>query len=87
MLTWSMSGAKAATLTFMIGGEAGAGDGEHPIDPEPGPAEVGGFRTSQSPDAVKSRVGLVSANDGVYPWLFDEGRLPMCYPPARRPLP
>jgi sodium transport system ATP-binding protein len=30
---------------------------------------VAGFRTSESPDDVKSRVGLVSASDGVYPWL------------------
>jgi ABC-2 type transport system ATP-binding protein/sodium transport system ATP-binding protein len=39
------------------------------LRPDEGYAEVGGFRTTQSPDAVKSRVGLVSANDGVYPWL------------------
>jgi ABC-2 type transport system ATP-binding protein/sodium transport system ATP-binding protein len=37
--------------------------------PDHGYAEVGGFRTSEAPDEVKSRVGLVSANDGVYPWL------------------
>jgi sodium transport system ATP-binding protein len=37
--------------------------------PDHGYAEVAGFRTSDSPDEVKSRVGLVSANDGVYPWL------------------
>jgi ABC-2 type transport system ATP-binding protein/sodium transport system ATP-binding protein len=34
-----------------------------------GYAEVGGHRSSIEPDAVKSRLGLVSANDGVYPWL------------------
>ncbi len=39
------------------------------LRPDDGYAEVAGFRTSQSPDDVKSRVGLVSANDGVYPWL------------------
>lgn len=39
------------------------------LQPDEGYAEVAGFRTSESPDAVKSRVGLVSANDGVYPWL------------------
>jgi ABC-2 type transport system ATP-binding protein/sodium transport system ATP-binding protein len=39
------------------------------LRPDHGYAEVAGFRTSDSPDEVKSRVGLVSANDGVYPWL------------------
>ncbi|MCA9118716.1 MAG: ATP-binding cassette domain-containing protein [Planctomycetaceae bacterium] len=34
-----------------------------------GYAEVGGYRSSTEPDAVKSRLGLVSASDGVYPWL------------------
>ncbi len=34
-----------------------------------GYAEVGGYRSSTEPDAVKSQLGLVSANDGVYPWL------------------
>ena len=39
------------------------------LRPDQGYAEVAGFRTSDAPDEVKSRVGLVSANDGVYPWL------------------
>ena len=39
------------------------------LRPDDGYAEVAGFRTSDAPDEVKSRVGLVSANDGVYPWL------------------
>src|SRR3954463_2502771 len=39
------------------------------LRPDAGYAEVAGFRTSNSPDEVKSRVGLVSANDGVYHWL------------------
>ena len=39
------------------------------LRPDSGYAEVAGFRTSAAPDEVKSRVGLVSANDGVYPWL------------------
>jgi sodium transport system ATP-binding protein len=39
------------------------------LRPDSGFAEVAGFRTSAAPDEVKSRVGLVSANDGVYPWL------------------
>lgn len=39
------------------------------LRPDHGYAEVAGFRTSNAPDEVKSRVGLVSASDGVYPWL------------------
>jgi sodium transport system ATP-binding protein len=39
------------------------------LRPDDGYAEVAGFRTTQTPDEVKSRVGLVSASDGVYPWL------------------
>ena len=39
------------------------------LRPDAGYAEVAGFRTDNAPDDVKSRVGLVSANDGVYPWL------------------
>src|SRR3954470_15921268 len=39
------------------------------LKPDSGYAEVAGFRTSDMPDEVKSRVGLVSANDGVYHWL------------------
>jgi ABC-2 type transport system ATP-binding protein/sodium transport system ATP-binding protein len=39
------------------------------LRPDHGYAEVAGFRTTDRPDDVKARVGLVSANDGVYPWL------------------
>jgi ABC-2 type transport system ATP-binding protein/sodium transport system ATP-binding protein len=39
------------------------------LTPDSGYAEVAGFRTSEWPDEVKTRIGLVSANDGVYPWL------------------
>ncbi len=39
------------------------------LRPDEGFAEVAGFRTSVAPDEVKSRVGLVAASDGVYPWL------------------
>lgn len=39
------------------------------LDPDGGYAQVDGFRTDQDPDAVKSRLGFVSASDGVYPWL------------------
>lgn len=39
------------------------------LRPDSGYAEVGGFRTSDAPEEVKSRIGLVSASAGVYPWL------------------
>ena len=39
------------------------------LRPDSGYAEVAGHRTSDEPDEVKARVGLVSANDGVYRWL------------------
>jgi len=39
------------------------------MPPDDGYAEVGGFRTSDAPNEVKSRIGLVSASDGLYPWL------------------
>ncbi|MGI9470119.1 MAG: ATP-binding cassette domain-containing protein [Rubripirellula sp.] len=39
------------------------------IQPDDGYAEVDGKRTEDDPIAVKSRLGFVSASDGVYPWL------------------
>src|SRR3954470_1504658 len=39
------------------------------LRPDSGYAEVDGHRTTVEPDEVKARVGLVSANDGIYPWL------------------
>ena len=39
------------------------------LRPDDGYAEVAGFRTTAAPDEVKARVGLVSAGDGIYPWL------------------
>ena len=39
------------------------------LDPDGGYAEVAGFRTSEAPDEVKARIGMVSAGDGIYPWL------------------
>lgn len=39
------------------------------LKPDEGYAEIGGCRTDQHPVEVKRRVGLVSANEGVYPWL------------------
>lgn len=50
---------KTTTLRMIIG----------LLTPDSGYAEVEGFRTSVAPDEVKSRLGLVSASDGVYPWL------------------
>ena len=39
------------------------------LRPTSGYAEVDGLRTSESPDEVKRRVGLVSASAGLYQWL------------------
>ena len=39
------------------------------LQPDSGWAEVDGLRTAADPMAVKSRLGFVSASDGVYPWL------------------
>ena len=50
---------KTTTLRMVIG----------LLRPDDGYAEVGGVRTTAAPDEVKARIGLVSASDGVYPWL------------------
>jgi len=50
---------KTTTLRMIIG----------LLEPDGGYAEVAGFRTSEAPDEVKARIGMVSAGDGVYPWL------------------
>ncbi|HUE75157.1 MAG TPA: ATP-binding cassette domain-containing protein [Pirellulaceae bacterium] len=39
------------------------------VEPTSGFAEVEGFRTSEHPDEVKSRIGLVSTSAGLYQWL------------------
>lgn len=39
------------------------------LNPDSGYAEVDGVRTEQDPIGAKSRLGFVSASDGVYPWL------------------
>ena len=39
------------------------------LQPDSGFSEVDGIRTAESPIAAKSRLGFVSANDGVYSWL------------------
>ena len=50
---------KTTTLRMIIG----------LLSPDAGYASVDGFRTIDDPFEVRSRIGLVSANDGVYPWL------------------
>jgi len=39
------------------------------LEPTSGFAEVDGFRTSEAPDEVKSRIGMVSTSAGLYQWL------------------
>ncbi|MCM2371435.1 ATP-binding cassette domain-containing protein [Aporhodopirellula aestuarii] len=39
------------------------------VVPDDGYTEVAGVRTSVDPFAAKSKLGFVSASDGVYPWL------------------
>ncbi len=39
------------------------------LEPDSGYTSVDGIRTCDDPIAVKSRLGFVSSNDGVYPWL------------------
>jgi ABC-2 type transport system ATP-binding protein/sodium transport system ATP-binding protein len=39
------------------------------VEPTSGEAEVDGFRSAESPDEVKSRIGLVSTSAGLYQWL------------------
>src|SRR5262245_46834037 len=39
------------------------------LEPTSGYAEVQGFRTSEAPNEVKCRIGLVSTSAGLYQWL------------------
>lgn len=39
------------------------------LQPDDGYAQVGLYRTSDSPEKVKASLGFVSSSDGVYPWL------------------
>lgn len=39
------------------------------LKPDAGYAEIGGARTSPNSAAVRGSIGMVSTNDGVYPWL------------------
>ena len=50
---------KTTTLRMIIG----------LLEPDGGYAAVAGFRTADDPDEVKARLGLVTAGDGIYPWL------------------
>lgn len=39
------------------------------LKPDSGYAEIGGVRTGPDSAAVRANIGMVSTNDGVYPWL------------------
>lgn len=39
------------------------------LKPDAGVAEVGGLRAGPDSPQVRARIGMVSTNDGVYPWL------------------
>lgn len=39
------------------------------LRPDAGYAEIGGARTGPNSAAVRANIGMVSTNDGVYPWL------------------
>ncbi|MCR9295170.1 MAG: ATP-binding cassette domain-containing protein [bacterium] len=39
------------------------------LQPDAGYAEVGGFRAGPDSPEVRAKIGMVSTNDGVYPWL------------------
>ncbi len=39
------------------------------IEPDEGFVEIGGIRTDQHAAEIRSQLGLISTNDGVYPWL------------------
>jgi ABC-2 type transport system ATP-binding protein/sodium transport system ATP-binding protein len=39
------------------------------LEPDEGFVEIGGLRTDQHASQIRSQLGLISTNDGVYPWL------------------
>lgn len=39
------------------------------LEPDEGYVEIGGVRTDQNPAEIRMQLGLISTNDGVYPWL------------------
>lgn len=48
------------------------------LTPTSGYAEVDNVRSTEAPELVKSRIGLVSASAGVYPWLTPRETLRFC---------
>jgi ABC-2 type transport system ATP-binding protein/sodium transport system ATP-binding protein len=58
-LLGSKGAGKTTTLRMILG----------LLTPDSGYAEVDGYRTTDEPDAVKARVGLVSTSAGLYQWL------------------
>jgi sodium transport system ATP-binding protein len=39
------------------------------LEPDDGYVEIGGMRTDQHASLIRKQLGLISTNDGVYPWL------------------
>jgi sodium transport system ATP-binding protein len=39
------------------------------LEPDEGYVEIGGLRTDQHASLIRNQLGLISTNDGVYPWL------------------
>lgn len=39
------------------------------LEPDDGYVEIGGMRTDQHAALIRTKLGLISTNDGVYPWL------------------
>jgi sodium transport system ATP-binding protein len=39
------------------------------LEPDEGYVEIGGMRTDQHASLIRKELGLISTNDGVYPWL------------------
>jgi ABC-2 type transport system ATP-binding protein/sodium transport system ATP-binding protein len=39
------------------------------VEPDEGFVEIGGLRSDQQASSIRMKLGLISTNDGVYPWL------------------
>jgi len=39
------------------------------LEPDDGYVEIGGLRSNQNASLIRKQLGLISTNDGVYPWL------------------
>lgn len=39
------------------------------VEPDEGFVEIGGLRSDQQASSIRKKLGLISTNDGVYPWL------------------